>query len=187
MGLEQQWGAGEGLAGSGSAGWTGRDSAPVKIWRVTTDTNYGGVQEVVLAICRNASPGFQHFVLNHEQNVTPKREERSVPRAEGRSRIEAEGFRRPLLQSRYVRNDPVNLVDPDGRNQRYIQAYYTNCDNDCDIDFMDWALGRVTAIKRDHFPESRTMLFGVHPGPDTLERVPRRTRAQAEPALDWNG
>jgi glycosyltransferase involved in cell wall biosynthesis len=63
MGLVQQWEAGEGLAASGSAGWTGRDSAPVKILQVTTDTNYGGVQEVVLAICRNASPGFQHFVL----------------------------------------------------------------------------------------------------------------------------
>jgi glycosyltransferase involved in cell wall biosynthesis len=35
----------------------------LKILHVTTDTNYGGVQEVVLAICRNASPGFQHFVL----------------------------------------------------------------------------------------------------------------------------
>jgi len=35
----------------------------LRVLHVTTDTNYGGVQEVVLAICRNASPGFSHYVL----------------------------------------------------------------------------------------------------------------------------
>lgn len=35
----------------------------MRILQVTTDTNYGGVQEVVLALCRNASPDFRHTVL----------------------------------------------------------------------------------------------------------------------------
>jgi glycosyltransferase involved in cell wall biosynthesis len=35
----------------------------LNILQVTTDTHYGGVQEVVLAICRNASAQFRHFVL----------------------------------------------------------------------------------------------------------------------------
>ncbi len=35
----------------------------LNILQVTTDTDYGGVQEVVLAICRHASAGFRHTVL----------------------------------------------------------------------------------------------------------------------------
>ncbi len=35
----------------------------MRVLQVTTDTNYGGVQEVVLSICRHASPGFEHSVL----------------------------------------------------------------------------------------------------------------------------